>query len=127
MTGESDGAEDVHGEALLSFSLLEGFLPVGWGELEDALAHRTSNSAIPESNNTRHPQIARRFSGGGEDEVGAVGDVDPSAIVGARGGDDEVVVAVEVEIMTADDASRPPARRPVIQRRCPVRPARKRS
>ena len=36
MTGERDGAKDVGGEALLSVLLLEGLLPEGRRELEDA-------------------------------------------------------------------------------------------
>ena len=39
MTGERDRAEDVGSEALLSVLLLDGLLPEGRGELEDA-AHR---------------------------------------------------------------------------------------
>ena len=35
---EQDAAEDVGGQLLLSFALLEGLLPVGGGELEDAVA-----------------------------------------------------------------------------------------
>lgn len=36
MIDERDAPEDVGGQALLSVLLLQGLLPGGWGELEDA-------------------------------------------------------------------------------------------
>jgi hypothetical protein len=95
---EEHAAEDVGGELLLSFDLLESLLPVGGGELENAVMGPARQKAEKIAHVGEGLDLVEPRAGEQRDEDG----VDPGAVVAA---DEEPVSTTEnfpAQIQLAD-------------------------
>src|ERR1700742_2327416 len=86
---EQNATEDVGGQLLLSFALLEGLLPVGGSELEDACLGPAREQAEEIPDVAERLDVVEASAGEERDETG----------VGHRA----VVAADEEPVATADD------------------------